>query len=270
MVLLYQRRQLYRSACIWSRQEAARAFNSWRGYAEWEMEYLEKLYKAMFRWAHMSTSLAFNTWLAKTRDSDDESMEIAAQHYKFASLFVVLDTWRDMVYQSMMAQSDGLQDASKADAHRDRSLLRAAFLFWKPTETTLVVDQTEASNVLAQACHPFGSFEVSVTGTLYGDSDRALYYLVQVDFTGRKSYNLEKRYREFDVLNSTLAERFSGTLKSGTAFPPRKPINRLNPEFYESRVADLHKFMQDLIRHKEIAASGELCEFLEFQNYYYN
>eukprot|EP00656_Telonema_subtile_P005774 TRINITY_DN12638_c0_g3_i3.p1 TRINITY_DN12638_c0_g3~~TRINITY_DN12638_c0_g3_i3.p1 ORF type:complete len:106 (-),score=22.95 TRINITY_DN12638_c0_g3_i3:20-337(-) len=73
---------------------------------------------------------------------------------------------------------------------------------------------------------------------------RDRYYTVQVRFAAGQSYKLEKRYRDFDQLNTTLTERFASVLRGGAAmFPPKKPFTKLNPEFYESRVGDLHTFM---------------------------
>lgn len=176
-----------------------------------------------------------------------------------------------VAYMARNAALRQIQDQYKADSHRRYSGLRGSFDAWKQDvslveRTALKVDQT-ASKVLAQACHPYGMFECCITGTIYGKADRHLYYVVQVDFVGRPSYKLEKRYRDFDLLNTTLSERF---VLRGAAFPPKKPFTKLNPEFYESRVGDLDSFMQEVIKHGEIGCSGELCEFLKFQDHYYN
>merc|ERR1719272_2710585 len=266
MCMLFQRQQLYRGACLWSRQGATKAINTWRADTEYQLHYMEKLYKAMFRWAHSSLSAAFSTWMAKAaHERMDEMLDIAMQHYRYASIFVVLDHWRDVTNEIGNAISDNIQEQYKADSHRRYSALRASFDGWKEDwrlmeRTPVTVDQTAPSNVLAQACRPYGMFECSITGTIYGKADRHLYYVVQVNFAGRQLYKLEKRYRDFDLLNAPLSERFGGILRgSGSAFPPKKPFTKLNPEFYESRVGDLHAFIQELIKHGEIAGSGELC-----------
>eukprot|EP00656_Telonema_subtile_P005773 TRINITY_DN12638_c0_g3_i2.p1 TRINITY_DN12638_c0_g3~~TRINITY_DN12638_c0_g3_i2.p1 ORF type:complete len:932 (-),score=236.49 TRINITY_DN12638_c0_g3_i2:414-3209(-) len=276
MKILVQRQQLHRAACSWSRQGAVKAFNTWRLETMHQLDAIEKVYKAMFKWAHSSLSAAFNTWLSKAQDERmGDMIDIATQHYRYASIFVVLDHWRDVTNAVVGAMDVGLHDEYKADSHLRYSILRGGFDSWAEVwrygdRSPVTVDQTKPSNVLAQACHPYGMFEVSITGTMYGKADRNLYYTVQVRFAAGQSYKLEKRYRDFDQLNTTLTERFASVLRGGAAmFPPKKPFTKLNPEFYESRVGDLHTFMQDVIAHSEVAASGEMCEFLKFQDHYY-
>jgi len=272
--------QSYRGACKWSQRAAVKAFTKWYELTALQQEQMESLYKAMFRWAHGKLSACFGTWNFKAQQGrQQEMMMIATQHYRYASIFVVLDHWRDVVHQLVQVELHHVQNSYKAASHRRYSALRTAFEEWKEDWVDnndldeQLVDQSGPANILAQACHPYGLFAVSITGTMYGKQDRALYYVVQVSFEGRAAYELNKRYRDFDELNSTLKERFSSIMRAGSPdspiFPPKKPFTKLNPEFYESRATDLHRFMQGLVTHKEVATSGELCEFLEFQNYYY-
>jgi hypothetical protein len=272
--------QAFRGACLWSQSRAVQAMKRWQELTSRQQESMESLYKAMFRWAHGKLSACFVTWHTRAQQGrQHEMMVIAAQHFRYASIFVVLDHWRDVVNQLAQVEHHHVQNNYKAASHRRYTALRAAFEGWKDEwmdnqgVDEQIVDQSGPRNVLAQACHPYGMFAVSITGTMYGKQDRALYYIVQVSFEGRQLYELNKRYRDFDELNSTLKERFSTIMRPGSAnapmFPPKKPFTKLNPEFYESRAADLHQFMQGCVSHREVAASGEMCEFLEFQNYYY-
>merc|ERR1712216_3752 len=125
----------------------------------------------------------------------------------------------------------------------------------------------------ALACDPYGLFSVIISRTTYGKQDRALYYVVEVTLEGRRKYELNKRYRDFDLLNSVLNERFGRILRAGAGgttptLPPKKSFTKLNPEFYESRALELHQFIQDLIAYPEIAASGEICEFMQFHAFF--
>jgi len=272
MQLAWEQQQLYRGACLWSRQGAVKAINSWRALAELQAQQMELLYKSMTRWASSKLTAAFNTWLAKAQgERIHEMMLIAVQHFRYASLFVVLDHWRDIT----SAENTNLTDAYKADSHREYSALRASFDGWKDewsenasSRKPQIVDQSRPTNVLAKACEPYGMFQVSITGTKYGKTDRALYYVLDVRFEGRGPYELEKRYRDFDNLYSVIQDRWSGADLSQVTFPPKKPFTKLNPEFYESRAHDLHVFMQDIVANNSIAASSELCEFLEFNQHF--
>lgn len=277
--LSWIRLQTYRGDCLWSRVWAVKAIVKWHDETRMHQETMEALYQAMFRWARSSLSAGFATWRLKAQNERvNETLLIAVQHFRYASIFVVLDHWRDAVQQLGQRESHHVQNNYKASSHHRYSVLRLAFDSWKEVwlEDQVIpeqlVDQSGPTCLLAQACHPYGMFSVSITGTMYGKQDRALYYIVEVNFEGRPAYELNKRYRDFDVLNSTLRERFANVLRVGPgspSFPPKKPFTKLNPEFYESRASDLHQFIQDLVKHREVAASGELCEFLEFQNYFY-
>lgn len=278
-LMVWHHGQVYRGACLWSRAQATRGLVKWHEQAAIQQEQVEALYRAMFKWAHSRLSAAFSTWFMKAQaERMDEMLLIAMQHYRYASIFVVLDHWREMALQGTHRDMAHRENGFKADSHRRYSALQVAFEEWKilwldkQSPAEVLVDQSSPENVLAQACHPYGMFSVSINGTTFGKQDRALYYVILVKFEGRAPYELNKRYRDFDVLNNTMNDRFGAILHSGPnspQFPPKKPFTKLNPEFYESRATDLHQFTQDLIRHREVAASGELCEFLEFQNYYY-
>jgi hypothetical protein len=272
MQLAWEQQQLYRGACLWSRQGAVKALNTWRAQTELLLLQTERFYKAMVRWAHSQLFAAFNSWLAMVEgERAHEMMLIASQHFRYASLFEVLDHWRDLV----QAESGLHHDNYKADSHRNYSAMRAYLDLWKEdwsewrkNSAVEEVDQSDERLVLAKACEPYGMFQLGITGTKYGKTDRALYYRLEVMFQGRETYELEKRYKDFDSLNSILHDRYKAEELSGAAFPPKKPFTKLNPEFYESRAHDLHLFLQNIITKPAIAASPELCEFLEFNQHF--
>merc|ERR1712072_71030 len=129
-------------------------------------------------------------------------------------------------------------------------------------------------NRVALACEPYGLFSVILNKTAASKQDRATYYVAAVTLEGRRKYELSKRYRDFDQLMATLTDRFAHLMRGGASggnvptLPPKKSFTKLNPEFFEGRTLELHQFIQDLIAIPQIAASEEMCEFLQFQNYF--
>jgi hypothetical protein len=288
-----QKALLYKSTVMWTRGALVRAFNQWRWVAEAAAEQKELLYKAMFRWAHKALGEAFNTWLNEAAGMTDmeEAIMIASQHYKFSALSAALAHWRDVNQALRQQASSSTQDVYKADHHLRESRLREGFSRWlmfhdavastqsspapvvTPPPARAVSPSTAPTSRTALACEPYGLFSVIISRTTYGKQDRALYYVVEVTLEGRRKFEINKRYRDFDLLNTVLSERFSRILTQGVGgttptLPPKKSFTKLNPEFYESRALELHQFVQDLLAYADIAASAELCDFLQFHTFF--
>jgi hypothetical protein len=275
----YQQELLYKAACCWSRIGAVRALHTWQWRLMQAQTAHELIYKAMFRWAHRSMAFAFDAWRVNINNAE-ESILIAEQHHKFSNLSISLVYLR-MHREACQNRGARDKDAEKADQHLRLSYLRYGFDMWghfkqsnksaTPPPESLAVPSSGRTSRMANAVPPYGLFSVIVTHTAPGRQDRALYYVIEVTLEGRTHYVLNKRYRDFDVLNSILMDRFAMVLdkvsqKGGTVptLPPKKSFTKLNPEFYETRCQELHQYLQDLIAIPQIAASEELCEFLQF------
>jgi len=274
---------LFKAACMWSRIIAVRALNLWHWQLMEAQRRQELMYKAMFRWAHRALVASFDTWRINCSGlgDEEEGMMIAEQHWTFSNLSVFLFWWRNFLDAAGM-RSD--EDRLKADEHRRRMLMQKAFLGLvdlvsqpkpakSPTPSPPVSPPKELARAgphsrVARAVDPYGLFSVIINRTAYGKQDRALYYVIDIKLEGRTEYDLNKRYRDFDLLNAVLTDRFAGILRSSTkgmpVLPPKKSFTKLNPEFYEQRAQELHQYIQDLISFPEIAGSEELCEFLQF------
>merc|ERR1719199_1013919 len=182
---------------------------------------------------------------------------IAAQHYRFSSLSAALAHWRDYHEALRRLESSAMQDGYKADLHIRQSRLVYGFTAWMefmraaalsaqsspvPVVTPPVQRTTprspsieRATSRTALACDPYGLFSVIISRTTYGKQDRALYYVVEVTLEGRRKFEINKRYRDFDLLNTVLSERFSRILTQGVGgttptLPPKKSFTKLNPE----------------------------------------
>ena len=121
---------------------------------------------------------------------------------------------------------------------------------------------------IARGADPYGLFSVLINRTTVGKQDKTLYYVCDVTLEGRTKYSMNKRYRDFEVLNNVLLERFEAILRGPDApkLPSKKHFTKINPEFYEQRALQLHNYMQELIHLPQIASSEELCEFLQFHS----
>jgi hypothetical protein len=276
---------LYKAVMCWDRIGTLRALNQWNWQLQQAQIRQEVMYKAMFRWASNSLARAFDTWRFKAGGeiSEEESLMMAAQHHKFSCLSSYLSHWRVITQVSLQQDMYASDKRALADQHRDISYLRTAFLNWNhfvsenvseaPSASPAVSPQllpssNEPISAIARAVDPYGLFSCIVGGTTYGKQDRALYYVVEVTLEGRTTFNLNKRYRDFDVLNNVVTDRFGAILRNvsggAPALPPKKSFKKGDPDFYENRTAELHQFLQQLIAISEIAGSEELCEFLQF------
>merc|ERR1711935_755596 len=121
---------------------------------------------------------------------------------------------------------------------------------------------------IARGVDPYGLFSVLINRTQAGTADKSVYFVADVTLEGRTKYTLNKRYRDFEILNNVLLERFESILRGSNSptLPPKKNFSKINPEFYKDRTNELHSYVQDLISHPQIAGSEELCEFLQFHS----
>jgi len=287
-----QQELLYKAASMWSRIFAVRAINQWRSTLLDAQGRQEMMYETMFKWAHRVVFDAFNRWrdAAYAYQNEDEAYAIAEQHYHYSNLSSTL-----MFLRYAATQGDDFDsDKAKADRHAREQSMRGAFIAWDefmrnrpkpkapdpapapvpapaPTPSRRDLARGGPASKKALAVDPYGLFSVLINKTAAGKQDRALYYVVQVTLEGRNTFDLNKRYRDFDVLNSVLQERFASIFNSTTklvpVLPPKKAFTKLNPEHYDQRAHDLHQYIQDLVAHAEIAASEELCEFLQFHTH---
>jgi hypothetical protein len=283
-----QYRTATKATLYWRNAQVHAAFDTWREVTQYELRKFQQsaMHRVLGHWQHRHLSAAFNTWYSKAMQLAWEQQQL----YRGACLWSrqgavkALNTWRAQT-ELLLLQTERFYKAMVRWAH---SQLFAAFNSWlamvegeRAHEMMLIasqhfryaslfeeVDQSDERLVLAKACEPYGMFQLGITGTKYGKTDRALYYRLEVMFQGRETYELEKRYKDFDSLNSILHDRYKAEELSGAAFPPKKPFTKLNPEFYESRAHDLHLFLQNIITKPAIAASPELCEFLEFNQHF--
>jgi len=283
-----QRELMFKAANMWNKQLIVRAFNQWVDELQQAHLRHDAMYRAMYRWATRTLSQAFNAWQGKLDYENEESVMIAMQHYKFSSLSAYLAYWRVLTQVTLLRDANDSSNKLKADAHRDNVLLLRAFQAWDDHVNDVRVEapavpepvatppppepvDTGPTSRIARAVDPYGLFSCIVGRTTYGKQDRALYYVVAVTLEGRTSYDLNKRYRDFDLLHTVVMERFGAILQSipdgPPALPPKKSFTKVNPEFYENRALELHSFLQKLIAVPEVAASEELCEFLQFHTY---
>jgi len=270
---------------MWTNQSLSKSLNKWRDALEEAKRAQEIMYKALFRWASKNMLNAFTIWRDNAASAYDieEATMIAAQHFKYTYLSSYTSYWRVVAQVILHRMSNNDYNKGKADTHRNSALLRKWFSAWddyvvlgksKPAPAAIVSPKSivvapalpagALTSRIARGVDPYGLFSCIVSRTAYGKQDRALYYVVNVTLEGRTQYELNKRYKDFDLLNSVVFERFRGGQGGIPTLPVKKPGTKLD---LEGRVGELHQFLQDLIAVPEIAASEELCEFLQFSAY---
>lgn len=272
-----------RAAAMWTKQGIAKAINQWLWAVERARLEKEQLAAAAFRWMHKELAAAFDTFRLTVQSIDEDNIAIAKMHFKFSNLMISVNQLRDYSEFKKLQGSDTV-NAAKAAAHLRTSSLFAGFAGFvdnirnkpaapepaTPPPTPPAPVHKGLSSRVAKGVDPYGLFSVLVSGASVEKKDKALYYAVKVTLEGRTDYTLKKKFRDFDIFHGTLTDRFGSLMdprKGGPVLPPKKG-NKADPDFFEKQAQKLHHFVQELTSHSQIAASEELCEFLEFNVYY--
>merc|ERR1711959_680988 len=249
------------------RIKCIRAFNQWLWQLEQAQARQELMFKAMFRWAHKDLSIALDAWRVNTAawSGQDEALLIAEQHYRFSSLCTALQYMRDSLAASQ-------EEANRKHLESIRTIAEKSP---EPTPTptpkrspVVKAQEVGLASKIARAVDPYGLFSVIINRTHVGKADKSVYFVADVTLEGRTKYSLNKRYRDFEILNNVLLERFETILRGSNSptLPPKKAFSKINAEFYETRALELHTYVQELMAHPQIAGSEELCEFLQFHS----
>lgn len=78
------------------------------------------------------------------------------------------------------------------------------------------------------------------------------------------SYQVQRRYKEFQKLNDTLVAEFA---LDKTLLPGKKVIGNKSKSFIKKRQQELEKYIQDVFTFFKITMPKELVEFLDFHKY---
>ena len=76
------------------------------------------------------------------------------------------------------------------------------------------------------------------------------------------SYQVPRRYRDFDHLDKMIREKFS-FIDDLPCLPPKKSFGALDPHFISSRKITLQQYISDMLQMSELKQCDELCAFLD-------
>jgi len=87
-------------------------------------------------------------------------------------------------------------------------------------------------------------------------------YNFQVAHNERRWF-VQKRYSQFDKLDSTLNEKFPDVMISVQRLPPKKPFGSLSPALIAMRQKSLDAYLQGILMRPLLARSEEVRDFIE-------
>jgi hypothetical protein len=245
----------------WRNIQMGRTWRSGRSQAARKRQSDSLAMHGILCWVKSKLSVTLHTWLAARREKiyGSHVAQTAVRQWRYHGLDDALFSWRQLSERAYGSKRRILSASPAVDP------LDVAFEQQYQAQATSSVELpsslSQSGNSDSQS--GTGALRIVRTRTAKDNGKPCVFFILEVaGEDGNDSFQVPRRYRDFDHLDKILREKYSRLSAVLPSLPPKKTFGALDPHFISSRKRSLEQYVLDLMEIPEIDFSQELQAFL--------